>query len=60
MNVYDCNICLLMLYLVHMLKALSFWIVVTPQSSGLSMLIKGLIKEYTNSETCTLGVLQHK
>lgn len=48
---YDCDLRLPMLYLVHMLKALSFLTAVMSQSSGLLVLIKGLTKEYTNSET---------
>jgi len=47
-----------MLYVVHMLKALSLWTATTTQSLGLSVLIRGLIKENTNNETCALGVLQ--
>ena len=46
---------LAMSYLVHMLKVLSFWTVVMPQSLGLLVSIKGLTKVDTISETCVLG-----
>ena len=46
-----------MLFLVHMLQAFSFWTVVTFLSSSLLVIIKGFVKENTNNESCSWGVI---
>jgi len=48
------KLCLTMLFLVHILQALSFWTAVTPLSLILLALIQGLIKENAYSRTCLI------
>jgi len=54
---YECawfKLCLTILFLVHMLQALYFWIAVMPRSLGLSVVIEGIRIVIANCKTCLI------